>query len=211
MSDTKHLSTIYNYDPDTHVFTGAAEADESPLEPGVYLIPAHATTIAPPGWIKAAGAQIPHEAYADLMAGKVARYRPDDVMWEAVPDVRGTWYDAEGQSVAIDDLDADVSGLTREAPPACGTCVLVGGKWQPDPAKVAAAKRAAMDADVAAGMAEANQQIAILQDAVDLDMATPEEGAALKAWKKYRVLLSRAQADDQYPDVKLPKQPGGMA
>ncbi|HDU8655735.1 TPA: tail fiber assembly protein [Morganella morganii subsp. morganii] len=38
---------------------------------------------------------------------------------------------------------------------------------------------------------EATEAIAPLQDAVDLDMATPEEEELLKTWKKYRVLLSR--------------------
>lgn len=40
-------------------------------------------------------------------------------------------------------------------------------------------------------ISEANQAISILQDAVDLDMATDEEKEQLTAWKKYRVLLSR--------------------
>ena len=182
--------TVYNYDPITRTFTGASQADESPLEPGVYLIPAHATTIEPP-------------AVAD---GKVARYRPDDVMWELVPDIRGTWYDADGQAVQIDDLDADVSQLTREAPPDA-TYKLVNGKWEQCPDKAAAAKKAEMDMAVAAGMAAANQHIAVLQDAVDLEMATPEEVATLKAWKKYRVLLSRAQSDANYPNITLPTKP----
>lgn len=140
--------------------------------------------------------------------GKLARRLLDGSGWELVPDVRGTWYGADGQAVQIDDLDADVSGMTREAPPDA-THKLVNGKWQQCPDKVAAAKKAAMDAEVAAGMAEANRQIAVLQDAVDLDMATPEEEAALKAWKKYRVLLSRAQSDAKYPDVTLPQRPDG--
>ena len=236
--------TVYNYDPTTRTFTGASQADESPLEPGVYLIPAHATTIEPP-------------AVAD---GKVARYRPDDVMWELVPDIRGTWYDADGQPVKVSDLDADVSQLTREAPPDVpegkllsrnvaaalweliddvrgtwyntdgqpvqiddldadvsaltrtpppdATYKLVNGEWKQCPDKVAAAKKAEMDMAVAAGMAAANQRIAVLQDAVDLDMATAEEEAALKSWRRYRVLLSRLQSDAKYPDVKLPAMPG---
>lgn len=44
-------------------------------------------------------------------------------------------------------------------------------------------------------MAEASQRISVLQDAVDLEMATDEEAAALPLWKKYRVLLSRVDAN----------------
>ena len=187
--------TVYNYDPHTRIYTGASQADESPLEPGVYLIPAHATT----------------DAVPQSQEGQLARRLLDNSGWELIDDVRGTWYDADGQPVKVRDLDADVSQLTREAPPDA-TYKLVKGKWEQCPDKVAAAKKAAMDAEVAAGMAEANRQIAVLQDAVDLDMATPEEEAALKTWKKYRVLLSRAQSDAKYPNVTLPQRPdGGIA
>lgn len=37
--------------------------------------------------------------------------------------------------------------------------------------------------------------ISILQDAIDLDMATDEEKNALLLWKKYRVTLSRINAN----------------
>ena len=37
----------------------------------------------------------------------------------------------------------------------------------------------------------ANEHIAYLQDAVELEIATDEEASSLKEWKKYRVLLNR--------------------
>ena len=39
---------IYHYHPETGVFLGQGLADESPLEPGVWLLPAHSVTMAPP-------------------------------------------------------------------------------------------------------------------------------------------------------------------
>lgn len=41
--------TVYNYD-DNNIFIGISEADESPLEPGVYLDPAKSTRIEPPSF-----------------------------------------------------------------------------------------------------------------------------------------------------------------
>lgn len=46
----------------------------------------------------------------------------------------------------------------------------------------------------------ADQALAPLQDAVDIDEATPEEVAALTAWKKFRVALIRLPEQQGYPD-----------
>lgn len=47
--------------------------------------------------------------------------------------------------------------------------------------------------------AVADYAIVPLQDAVDVDEATPEEVVSLKAWKKYRVALSRVPEQANYP------------
>ncbi|TDB56171.1 tail fiber assembly protein [Photorhabdus luminescens] len=52
---------------------------------------------------------------------------------------------------------------------------------------------------------EASQQIAPLQDAVDLGIATKEEEAALLVWKKYRVMLNRIDTS-QAADIEWPEQ-----
>ena len=55
-------------------------------------------------------------------------------------------------------------------------------------------------------LSDASQKISILQDAVDLEMATDDETAQLTAWKKYRVLLNRVDTSTA-PDVSWPTQP----
>lgn len=55
-------------------------------------------------------------------------------------------------------------------------------------------------------MVAATAAIAPLQGAVDLDIATDAELAQLKAWKTYRVLLSRVDVS-KAPDIKWPEKP----
>lgn len=44
---------VYSYDGKTGLYVGETVADESPLEPGVFLIPRHATEQEPPSEIAA--------------------------------------------------------------------------------------------------------------------------------------------------------------
>ncbi|MCK9802079.1 tail fiber assembly protein [Pseudomonas sp. MAFF 302030] len=51
-------------------------------------------------------------------------------------------------------------------------------------------------------------RIAPLQDAVDLDDATPEDVSKLKLWKQYRVAVNRVVGQPGYPSmVEWPDQP----
>lgn len=93
---------IYHFDAATRILTQTSEAREDPLRPGRYLIPAHATAIAPP-------------ALAD---GMVAVHV--DGAWQMVEDHRGVVYDQEGR-----ERDHDLPGplpdgwsATPPAPPA---------------------------------------------------------------------------------------------
>lgn len=56
-------------------------------------------------------------------------------------------------------------------------------------------------------MNEAVNQIGLLQDAVDLEMATDEESRLLPLWRKYRILLNRIDANTadqiQWPDIPV--------
>ena len=53
---------------------------------------------------------------------------------------------------------------------------------------------------------EANEKISYLQDAVDIDVATESEAAALTEWKKYRVELNRINVNTA-PDIHWPLKP----
>lgn len=91
--------TVYQTDP-AGVYLGPLDADESPLEPGVWLIPAGCVEIAPPG----------------LDAGQAARWTGG--AWVLVPDHRGeTWWTAEGQAIVIREVgDPAALGLSSAAP-----------------------------------------------------------------------------------------------
>ena len=55
-------------------------------------------------------------------------------------------------------------------------------------------------------ISEANLKISVLQDALDLEMATDQEKAELPLWKKYRVIISRI--DENTADVIIwPEKP----
>lgn len=92
----------FAYHPDTGEYAGRLEADPSPLEPGVWLYPAHTTTEPPP----AAG------------AGTAAVRR--DGAWSLLPDRRGeTWFHGASPVVVavLGDPAAFDPPLAREAAP----------------------------------------------------------------------------------------------
>jgi len=68
---------IYNYDV-SGVFTCASEADESPLEPGVFLIPAYASTIAPPALTEGEKAVFENGSWVVNKIPDVASYNPTE-------------------------------------------------------------------------------------------------------------------------------------
>jgi hypothetical protein len=90
---------IYHYENNTGEFIGFGYAKQSPLEPGVFLIPANATSMAPP----------------QVSVGYVAAFR--DGSWQTTQDNRGTWYDSSGAVVVISEIGLSAEGLTKEPPP----------------------------------------------------------------------------------------------
>ena len=95
------MTTIYNYSPITGEYINQSTADESPLEAGVFLIPANATDTAPPA----------------ARAGKARCYR--DGAWVLVLDKRGTDYWLGTEKHTITELGEDIpSGASTTEPPA---------------------------------------------------------------------------------------------
>ncbi len=80
------MTYVYSYHPQSGEFLSREVADESPLEPGVFLIPANACLIEPPA----------------VAALQVAVYR--DAAWRVVADHRGKSYWLDGQRFRIDEL-----------------------------------------------------------------------------------------------------------
>lgn len=131
---------IYNYDPATGAYVSTSTADASPREPGVFLIPAHATEIAPPA----------REPFTWPVFDAIT------ATWSLVPDYRGgVFYStATGERVEITELGQTPAelGLTGQEPPA-GFVTWDGATWQHDLARTKAAALAAIDAE--AGVARA--------------------------------------------------------
>lgn len=179
-------------------FLGPTRADESPLEPGVFLIP---------------GGAIPQDPPDPIEPGKC--YKPDGADgWIEIEDNResvlfltitGEPYTFGVQVGAMAyDGRGPVPGWLTPVPRPDGWSIWDGSTWKRDQASYDLAMQAAAGQEKAARMAIASQTITTLQDAVDLGMATVDETQRLLDWKMYRVLLSRvdvAQLPPAWPAI----------
>ena len=105
---------IYNYHPEYKNFTAVSIADESPLEPGVFLIPAYATDIKPP---------ICESNQIQIFNG---------TSWDIIEDKGGIYYSTETQQVIenMNPLEAP-ENATKEEPPEVpeGYTLTWNGSW----------------------------------------------------------------------------------
>ncbi|MEM7884993.1 tail fiber assembly protein [Morganella morganii] len=130
-----------------------------------------------------------------------------DGAWINIPDYRGVtaWDKETARAVIIDDVGELPDTLTTIAPDV--DCPKWNGKkWVTDKTAKKESDIAAAEAKKQGLLAEATVIIDPLQDAVELEMATPEEESALKEWKKYRVQLSRVDTS-LGSDVAWPIRP----
>ena len=91
---------IFHYDRVTGEFRGEATARIDPLDPERSLIPANATTVAPPS----------------VPSGHVAVF--DGEAWASVEDLRGAvYYDPEGERHEVETLGFEIPASWSETPP----------------------------------------------------------------------------------------------
>ena len=91
---------IYNYHQELKYFIGEENAFESPLELGVFLIPAHATDIEPP----------------TCESNQIQIF--NETSWDIIEDQRGIYYSTETQQVIENYNPLEVpENFTKEVPP----------------------------------------------------------------------------------------------
>ncbi|MDK2956536.1 MAG: hypothetical protein PWQ57_2032 [Desulfovibrionales bacterium] len=128
--------TIYAYDAATGAYLSSKEARESPLEPGTFLIPANATTTAPP----------------NVAAGQAAVWDADAGAWTTVEDHRGekVYSTGTGAAVEVTALGALPGHVTASAPGEYQRWDAEANAWATDADALAAAVRSARDAKLSA-------------------------------------------------------------
>lgn len=91
---------IWNYSPTTGELISQGVADNDPLDPNNWLLPAFSTSIVPPA---------PQSGSARVFSNG---------SWSYIEDHRGeTWYDVNGSAIKIDALGSIPAGLSASVPP----------------------------------------------------------------------------------------------
>lgn len=179
------MITVYSFEPDTGIFTGAA--DEY-LPAGVGL-PAYACADAPPAVGK----------------GFVAVNR--DGHWLTVADHRGeTVYSvADGAAILIEVVGDYPEGATP-LKPVTPWDKWDGEKWVTDPAEEKAAAIKEAQERQAELIAEANAITQAWQTQLRLDMITDTDKSSLMAWMEY-VQDVQAVKTEEAPVLSWPQKP----
>lgn len=187
MTGNSRIITVYNYRADTGEFIGKGDA----MIPPFTGLPVYCTCEIPPQTSK----------------GLIPVYDRSLECWKTAEDHRGeVVFDTEtGEPVEITEPGEYPEGTTTIAPDNVWQ-KWDGKAWVDDPE----AKQNALAEEVHEQkntlLKQANEFISVLQDALDLDMATDSEKKDLMAWRKYRVLLTRIEPEDA-KDIEWPVKP----
>lgn len=169
-------------------------ADESPLEPDVFLIPGGAIDRPPPGSMETGKVYRPAENGDGWIEEEDHRFEAlyrisDGAVYQFGAQQDGETYNGVGP------IPAWLTVLPRPA----AWNVWNNGAWIRDDAAWQVEVQTRGRAEQERRLDQAGQRIAVLQDAVDLKMATAVDEAKLQAWRKYRVALSRVDVGQESP------------
>ena len=178
------VPVVSNVHPVTGEFLGATEADPSPLEPDVWLYPAHSCQLSPP---------IVEAGYAAVLA-------LNGSVWQQVPDHRGaTVYSTITRAPRVwSELGALPFDFTLQAP-VTEFDVWVDGQWVVDEVAHSEALRQQAVQKQGLLIQYATNRIAPLQDAVEMKVTTDGEEEALAEWRAYRIELNRMDLAERAP------------
>jgi hypothetical protein len=183
---------VYAAHPLTREYIGAFSADPDPLEPGAWLVPAHAYPDAPP----------------PVPAGQAVRRTESGNDWELVADHRGTLYrtdtGAAQQHAALGDIPEGLTALPRASP----FHAWDGSAWVLDESAVAAAERSWRDAQMPDLFALRDRH----RDEVELGISTTLSAEHYAELLGYIQLLRDWPQSDQFPAAESrPVPPAWLA
>lgn len=187
MSAEAQTIRVFNLLDGTNEFIGESDA-YIPPHTG---LPANSTDIAPP----------------EIPAGFAAIFDTTINSWGLIEDHRGktVYYTETGDAKTISKLGALPENVTC-IPPDGEYKKWDGNKWVTDDSAKYQAQISYANSKKNELLKHASGEIAILQDAVDLGIATDEEMILLNEWRKYRVLVNRLN-DDDIIQMKIPETP----
>lgn len=158
------------------------------------------------------GTSVVADAYLDepeipLVPDMAIVRSPDGQSWLHVPDYRGSVaYDKETkQKTEITEIGDLPDNLTMDAPKTPFD-KWNGKKWVTDKIEQRAHEVAVAESQKQSLLAEAEQEIAMLERKVRLDMATETDRAKLTEWEIYSVKMSEADTSAA-PDIAWPVKP----
>ncbi|MGV8000578.1 tail fiber assembly protein [Photorhabdus temperata subsp. temperata] len=131
----------------------------------------------------------------------------DSKCWEILPDYRGkiAYNTLTRAAIEITEIGELPDTLTFKKPPT-DFDTWDGKEWVVDKDLLKSHQINEAKQQQAALLQQANETISLLQDSVDLEVATDSEKEALLEWRKYRVLLTRVDIN-QAPNVEWPEVP----
>lgn len=184
-SNKNRMLRVYNYLADTGEFIGEADA----LIPAYTGLPAFCTLIAPP----------------QLQKGRVAIFTGNN--WSLMEDHRGTvvYNTQTGESQTINQPGSLPENTTLLAP-ASPFDRWDGKQWVKDDQEEEQYYLTEAQQKKKTLLNQANTQIDILNDSIELNMATTTTQSELLAWRKYRIQLDQLDISTA-PDIDWPVTP----